>query len=186
MNSEDGASQLGQQRKAKGGFLMLIILVTITIILISTSFHFYNLEYGEQTTVLSLTLKVTDGELDTVRDRYDPDTQTYFPYIKNISQDSVVKQESISAVESASDTELNLPGIVVRAYDAVGGQSVSYWTSIKYDGPGYYNLTLNFKEIPNAGDIIKIIIKIEDANADSLFPIFNDDLMNSSITYTWI
>ena len=185
MSDEIDSEPHRKNKRESGGLLMFIILICITIAIILATWTIYEGQVQESVEVFNITLEVYDGKIDTEYDRWDPDTMTYLPYIQNISSDAVLEQGMVSAVEAQHDTPLQLPGIVARAFDADTGVVISYWTSVSYEGPGTYDLTISFYEPPEEGDGMKIILEIVDSNGDDMFPYHNDDLANSSINYVW-
>ena len=185
MSNEIESRPARKNKRESGGLLMFIILICITIAIILATWTVYQGQVQERIEVFSISLEVYDGELDTEYDRWDTATMTYLPYIQNISSDAVLEQKMMSAVEAPQETPLQLPGIVARAFDAETGMIISYWTSVSYEGPGTYDLTISFYEPPEKGDGIKIILEIVDAHGDDVFPYHNDDLANSSINYVW-
>ena len=164
---------------------MFIILICITVAIISVTWVVYENYVEEHVPVLSLSIKVTDGGLDTEFNRWDSATMQHLPYIQNISSDVVLEQGTVSAAEVQGDTPMNLPGVFARAFDSDTGDALSYWASAKYEGSGTYDLTLFFFEPPVNGDSIKIILEINDEHGDDMFPYYNEDLANSSILYVW-
>lgn len=185
MSTENGSKQPRENKKEGGGILMFIILIFITIAIILTTWTIYEMKVQENVEVLNITLTVYDGELDTEFDRWDSVESDYLPYVQNISSDAVLEQGMVSSVEAPEDTPLQLPGIVVRAFDADTGNVISYWTSALYEGPDTYEITLNFIEPPEKGDNMRIIFEIVNSQGDDIFPYHNHDLANSFIIYVW-
>lgn len=167
------------------GIIMIIILISVTVVLIATSLFFFTEATKEDVPVLSVTIKVSDGKFDPVFDRWDTNTNTYLPYIENITTDVVLTQNTVSMLEAPGDTPLKLPGIVINVREVGSAKLISHWTSVLYTGPGDYNLTISFKEPPETGDSMKILFEIDDIKGDDIFPLYNDDTKNSSIFYVW-
>ncbi|MCK5548024.1 MAG: hypothetical protein KAI64_03355 [Thermoplasmata archaeon] len=178
-------NDVSENHKKKAGLMGFMILLVITILIISVTVYLYQQESEIESPVLFLTLKLSDGGDDPDSDRWNPETQTYRPYIQNISADAVFEQGTISSVEVIGDTPLQKPGVIVRAYDYENMIPVSYWTSVLYEGPGDYEFTIKFIETPQNGDTIKVLIDIEDENGTELFPYFAWDTANDSIIYVW-
>jgi hypothetical protein len=176
---------MNDDERAEGGLVIVIILVVIMIIIISSSFYLYKERTADRIPVLNLMIKVTDGSLDTENDRWSESYQTHLPFVENITTDLTVTQDMISPLEPPGDTPLTLPGVVVHVHNVDTGVSLTYWTSVSYDGSGYYNLTAYFIEPPVEGQSMKIIISINDHHGDDMFPYFTHDLENSSLVYTW-
>ena len=185
MSNENGSIPLRKNKKESGGILMTIILICITVAILLATLVVYERQVQENVEIFNISLNVYDGKLDTEYDRWNPETMTYRPYIQNISIDAVLEQGIISAVEAPRDTPLQLPGVVARAFNADTGVAISYWTSLSYEGADTYDLTISFFEPPEKGDRIKIILEIVDSHGDDMFPYYNEDLANSSITYVW-
>ena len=183
MPVEPGATAKG--KKARGGLLILMVLIALTIALILASYHFYDETTGQKATVLKVTINVSDGRDDAVNDRQDPNTLMYLPYIQNASSDVAVAQDSVRNPSPPGDSPLMLPGVVVHAFNADTGASICYWNSKAYDGPGTYDFILQFIEMPSPGTSIKIVISINDSHGDDLFPYFTWDLDQSSVIYVW-
>ena len=185
MSDENGSKPGRENKKEGGGILMFIILICITVAIILATWVVYNEEVQESVQVLNITLEVYNGKLDTEYERWNPATMSYLPYIQNISSDAVLEQETVSVVEAPQDIPLELPAVVARAYDADTGVVLSYWTSVPYEGPSTYDLTISFHEEPEKGDTIKIILEINDIHGDDIFPYYNIDQSNSVIIYVW-
>ena len=184
MSNENSSTPPRGDRKG-GGILMFIILICITLAIIFATWVVYQEQVQENVEVLNLSLTIYDGKLDTEHDRWNDDTMSYMPYIQNINSDAVLEQGTMSLVEAPQDTPLQLPGIVVRAFDGESGVVIGYWTSVAYEGDDTYDLTISFFEPPEKGDTIRIILEIVDSHGNDMFPIFNDDLDHGSITYIW-
>ncbi len=91
---------------------------------------------------------------------------------------------------------------IIWVYKVVNesGTRVGYRNSIKYTGPGTYELILSLDEEPEPGDMISIYFKIvdqrlvEDQNGNieiqefQIFPLFDNgfDMFNSNVRYEWI
>ena len=75
-----------------------------------------------------------------------------------------VSTETVSALRKYQDVPLNTPGIYMKCIHnpQAMGDSIGYWRSVSYTGPGEYELMSELKKVPTDGDRINVIITIED------------------------
>lgn len=170
----------------KGAVIIFILLISVTVMLIFGSVLVYNENSSGEVPVLILELKVSNGKFDTEYGRWNPDTQTYRPYIENISADAKVTQTTMNELEAPrQDNPVELPAIIVNVREQEKARLISYWNYSHYEGEGEYTIIIGFNEVPEKGDLIKIIIEINDESGDDMFPFYNGDMVNSRIYYVW-
>lgn len=71
----------------------------------------------------------------------------------------------------------------MRAY--MEGKPASYWSSVRYDGPHEYSLTLFMKKTPRPGSVVSINLEVVDEEGEDMFPYFVEDAPNSVLHYVW-
>ncbi len=174
------------RKNTKGAIIIFILLIVITAILILGSLLVYKENTSGDVPVLILELKVSNGKLDTEYERWNPDTQTYRPYIQNISADAKITQTMMNELEAPrQDNPVELPAIIVNVREQEKARLISYWNYSHYEGDGVYTIIIGFNEVPEKGDLIKIIIEINDESGEDMFPYYNGDMANSRIYYVW-
>jgi hypothetical protein len=85
----------------------------------------------------------------------------------------------LQPVNKISEPKSNLlitPGVTVVVLQNM--QMIGEWTSVPYNGSGTYNLTVDLIKYPKSGDIIRVVVRVMNAQSENM------DVVSKDITLT--
>ena len=84
------------------------------------------------------------------------------PVIENIDVTSV----KVSKAEDYKEAPAHYPGVYMRSISNM--VMIDYWRSVDYTGPGEYILTSELRKVPEKGDKVDVIIRVDDNNSNQI------------------
>jgi len=77
-----------------------------------------------------------------------------------------VTSAKVSNVEDYREASAHYPGVYMRSIS--NSMMIDYWRSVDYTGPGEYELISELRKVPEKGDRVDVIIRIDDNNTDQI------------------
>lgn len=84
------------------------------------------------------------------------------PVIDNID----VTIDKVSKVEDYKGASAHYPGVYMKSISDM--IMIDYWRSVNYNGPGEYEIISELRKVPEKGDKIDVIIRVDDINANQI------------------
>ena len=77
-----------------------------------------------------------------------------------------VTTEKVSKTEDYREASAHYPGVYMRSISNT--MMIDYWRSVDYTGPGEYELISELRKVPEKGDRVDVIIRVDDINTDQI------------------
>lgn len=77
-----------------------------------------------------------------------------------------VTTAKVSKIENYKEASAHYPGVYMRSISNV--MMIDYWRSVDYTGPGEYELISELRKLPEKGDMVDVIIRVDDSNTDQI------------------
>ena len=77
-----------------------------------------------------------------------------------------VTTAKVSKVEDYREASSHYPGVYMRSISNT--MMIDYWRSVDYTGPGEYELISELRKVPEKGDRVDVIIRVDDINTDQI------------------
>ncbi len=74
--------------------------------------------------------------------------------------------DKVSKVENYREASAHYPGVYMRSISDM--IMIDYWRSVNYNGPGKYEIISELRKVPEKGDKIDVIIRVDDINANQI------------------
>ena len=84
------------------------------------------------------------------------------PVIESIDVTTV----KVSKAEDYKGVSAHYPGVYMRSVSNM--IMIDYWRSVDYTGPGEYELISELLNVPEKGDRVDVIIRVDDSNSNQI------------------
>jgi len=73
-----------------------------------------------------------------------------------------VTTDKVSKVEDYREASSHYPGVYMKSISDM--IMIDYWRSVDYNGPGDYEIISELRKVPEKGDRVDVIIRVDDSN----------------------
>jgi hypothetical protein len=84
------------------------------------------------------------------------------PVIESID----VTSAKVSNTEDYKEVSAHYPGVYMKSISNM--IMIDYWRSVDYTGPGEYELISELRKVPEKGDRVDVIIRVDDSNSSQM------------------
>jgi len=102
------------------------------------------------------------GEKSVIKANVTITEQNGTPVIENID----VAIAKVSNAEDYKEASSHYPGVYMRCISNM--VMIDYWRSVDYTGPGEYELISELQNVPEKGDRVDVIIRVDDSNTTEI------------------
>ena len=102
------------------------------------------------------------GEKSIIKANVTITEQNGTPVIESID----VTSAKVSKAEDYKEASTHHPGVYMKSISNM--IMIDYWRSVDYTGPGEYELISELRKVPEKGDKVDVIIRVDDSNGNQI------------------